>query len=99
MSRDFNSFGTFLGTVNSSLNAKIDSPLPLDILKFVKGHGGSVSVMDIVQEVKLPITTIASSLESLKETHLIDVELNGIVENVTLTEVGDAVADFSIHQG
>jgi predicted transcriptional regulator len=72
--------------------------MSLDILKFVKEHGGSASTLEILQGVQMPLTTIASTLESLKNTNLIEVHPGGVGENVSLTDIGSMVANFSLSQ-
>lgn len=98
MNRDVDSFGTFLGTVNSSPSTTaIGAPMSMDILRFVQDHGGSASTLDILKGVQMPITAIASTLESLKDTNLIQVHSGGSFENVSLTDVGSMVVNFSLN--
>jgi hypothetical protein len=46
----------------------------------------------------MPITSIASTLESLKNTNLIEVHTGGALESVSLTDMGNVVANFSLDQ-
>lgn len=99
MTRDVNNFGTFLGTVNNSPSAPtIGAPMSLDILKFVQAKGGSASTLDILQGVQMPIATVASTIETLKDTNLIQVHSVGSLENVSLTDVGSMVVNISRSQ-
>lgn len=99
MNRDVDSFGTFLGTVNNLPSSPaIGAPMSMDILKFVKEHGGSVSTLDLLKGVHMPITAIASTLESLKNTNLVEVHSGGEFESVSLTDVGSMVVNFSINK-
>ena len=95
------SFGTFLEMVNT-VNARptgnlatTSSPISIDVLKFVKDHGGTVSTVEILQNVKMPILNIASTLESLKNSNLIEVHVDGADENISLTSMGEKVADLT----
>lgn len=97
MSHIIDSFGTFLETVNNpTTTPAIGSPFSLDILHFVQQHGGEASTLDILQGVKMPLASIASSLESLKDTHLIEVRTGGPTESVSLTDMGNVVANLSL---
>ncbi len=97
MNRVVDSFGTFLGTMNTSTaSPAVGSPISLDILRFVKEHGGAASTLDILQGVKMPLTSIASTLESLKNTNLIEVHTGGPLESVILTDMGNVVAKISL---
>lgn len=97
MGRNVDSFGTFLGTVNtSSTTPTVGAPMSLDILRFVKEHGGEASTLEILQGVKMPLTSIASTLESLKNTNLIEVHTGGALESVSLTDMGNVVANLSL---
>jgi len=97
MNRVVDSFGTFLGTVNApSTSPTVGSPMSLDILRFVKEHGGEASTLEILQGVNMSLTSIASTLESLKNTNLIEVTTRGPLESISLTDMGNVVANFSL---
>lgn len=105
MNRYTASFGTFLNTMNGlpndpgrsalSVDKGAESPLPLSILDFVNKHGGSVSTLDLLAGVNLPIGTVANTLESLKNTNLVELNSTEGTENISLTDIGKAVVNFA----
>jgi predicted transcriptional regulator len=92
------SFGVFLDALNSTSQAVATPPMAShDILNFLKQRGGSASIVELVSGLKIPIVSIASTLESLKQTNLIQIRSDPD-ESVSLTDVGKVVADFSTRQ-